>query len=249
MNPSASVEVRQALLSVSSGTLGTLSVDPHCLGYPFLSVVPYALDAQGTPLLQLADIAQHTHNSRADPRASLMIQQPNAEGDPQSAWRVTVLGKIAPVSDAALDEALARYVERVPKAREYEQTHSFTLYRLSVERVRYIGGFGKIFWLDGKDALRDPQGAGLAEAAPGAVEHMNKDHAASMVEMCQGVYDFKPEHAELISIDRAGMLVKTRAPDRLCHFSFGKEIDAEGIRPAVIGVMKRARSALSSPAA
>ncbi len=243
MSAAAADEIRQALLGTVSGTLGTISVDPSCAGYPFLSVVPFALDAHGQPIVQLAEIAQHTKNARADSRVSLLVRQPDMEGDPQSGWRVTLLGRLGPVAPQETEELMARLVERVPKAREYEATHAFALYRLDVQRIRFIGGFGKIHWLEGAAARRDPAGAGLSEAAPGAIAHMNRDHADSMVEMCRGLCGFHPARAEMIALDRAGMMVRSHAPDRLCYFSFGREIDAASLRPAVIGVLTRAREA------
>jgi putative heme iron utilization protein len=237
----AATDARRWLLETASGTLGTLSASSETSGYPFLSVVPFALDGVGRPLFQLADIAVHSRNLKADERASLLIQQPSLAGDPQSGWRITVLGKVRPVLLKEREEAFARFVERVPRAVEYEKTHGFALYRLEVERVRYIGGFGRICWIPGALMLRDPQGAGLAVSAPEAVEHMNHDHAESLREMCEGLYGFKPKNATMLRLDRTGFFVQAKDPDRLCHFTFGREIDADSIRPAVIGVLKKAR--------
>ncbi len=236
-------DVRRFLLENHTGVLGTVHADERQAGYPFLSVVPFALDAQGRPLLQLAGIAQHTRNVKADTRASLLVQEPGLEGDPQRGWRITLLGRIAPVEAAEQEEALARFAERVPAAIDYLKQHDFGLYRLTTERVRYIGGFGKIYWVNGDDTLRDGGGAGVKEAAGHAVEHMNSDHRQSMIEMCEGLYGFKPEAAQMTALDRAGFLVRTTGPERLLHFSFGKEIDGAGIRTEVISVLKRAKAA------
>jgi heme iron utilization protein len=239
-------DVRRWLLENSDGVLGTLSADAHSAGHPFLSVVPFALDERGQPLFQLADIAQHTRNALADARTSLLVREPAMTGDPQAGWRVTLLGSLQRVADPEREECFARFVERTPRAREYEATHGFALYRMSVERVRYIGGFGRICWIPGGDVLRSPRGAGaaevaFAEAAAGSVAHMNDDHAHSLVEMCQGLCGFSPESARMLQMDRTGFLVSAQKPDRLCYFSFGREIDAATIRPAVIGVLKKAR--------
>jgi hypothetical protein len=72
---------------------------------------------------------------------------------------------------------------------------------------------------------------------------MNEDHASSMVEMCRGSYGFSPTSAEMVSVDRAGFLVRTQDPDRLVHFSFRREIRADDLRLAVIEVLRRARVA------
>jgi putative heme iron utilization protein len=238
------LDVRRWLLESRVATFATLSVDARCAGHPFCSIVPYALDARGRPLVQIASIAAHTKNVQADPRASLFVHEgsSNAQVDPQAGWRITLVGRMARVPEAENAEALARLVEHVPRALEYEATHDFSLWRLDIEHVRCIAGFGRIAWVDAASVMRDPLGAGLAEAAPGAVAHMNADHADSMREMCKGLAGFTPTRAEAVAIDRTGMLVRCHEPDRLVHFSFGKEIDAAGLRGAVVDIVRRARA-------
>lgn len=252
---------RRWLLQTTSGTLCTLSSKMGLEGWPFGSVVPFALTSDGHPVVYIAKIAAHTANLRADPRASLFVAQPGLEGDPQKGWRITVMGWMeelvsadAPevraeyprvrLRDDELAEIHARYVERIPFAEDYASTHGFTYWRMSsIEKVRYIAGFGEICWLDGAEILREPGGAGIEAAAPGAIAHMNGDHPQNMIEMCQGLYGFSPARVEMTALDRAGFLVRTYGPDRTVHFSFGREIDAGQLRKAVIDVLVRARAA------
>jgi heme iron utilization protein len=236
-------DVRRWLLTSTSGALATISRTAGFEGWPFGSIVPYALDGAGRPLILIAQIAVHTQNAKADPRASLLVSQPDVAGDPQAGWRITVLGRLSPVPHVELEESAARYVERVPSAASYHQTHDFEYWRLSVDRVRSIGGFGKICWVDGAAATRDAGGGGLREAAAHVVAHMNDDHVENMREMCRGLYGFAPEQAAMTSVDRTGFFVRTQGPDRLVHFSFGREITGDDVRTAVIDVLKRARAA------
>jgi heme iron utilization protein len=252
---------RQWLLETVAGTLCTISSKGGLEGWPFGSVVPYALTGDGRPVIYIATIAAHTANLKADPRASLFVRQTDIEGDPQKGWRVAVMGRMeelvpedaaeprgswarARLTRAELDEVHARYVEKIPFAEDYRLTHGFSYWRMgTIEKVRYIGGFGKICWFPGEGVLRDPGAGGIAEAAPGAIAHMNEDHNGNMIEMCSGLYGFTPESAEMTALDRTGFFVRTRGPDRTVHFSFGREIDAGELRPAVIEVLKRARAA------
>lgn len=238
---------RRWLLESTSGTLSTISTTNGLEGWPFGSIVPYALDGQGRPILLTARIALHTKNAKADSRASLFVHQSNIEGDPQAGWRITVCGRMTPISEPSeLADANARYVEKVPSASSYFGTHDFEYWRLSVERVRYIGGFGKICWIDGKEVTRDPLGGGIDSAAAHIVEHMNTDHAENMREMCRGLYRFAPEEVKMTAVDRTGFFLSTHAPERLLHFSFHREVDAGGVREAVIEVLKRARKAVAA---
>lgn len=259
---------RQWLLDVADATLCTLSAKPELDGYPFGSVVPFALSADGTPFIYIARIAAHTAALKRDPRASLFVRQPGLEGDPQKGWRITVMGrmkKLVPenervddreadsverVSADTLVELHARYGERVRWAETYGGTHDFCYWRMShVEKVRYIAGFGKICWLDGEEVLRAPMSEGFAEAAPGALAHMNEDHVENMKEMCAGRYGVSPAHVEMVSLDRTGFQLQCSGPDRRLHFSFGREISADDIRRAVIEVLARAREASAQGAA
>lgn len=251
-------EARGRVLSRHAGTLCTLAAQSGIVGHPFGSVVPYALDPHGRPIVLLARIAAHTANLVADRRATLFVRDGDDDGDPQSTWRVGLIGRMVPLTspsrthkplpgaraldDEAMDDIHARYIARVPEAEDYEATHRFDYWLMDeVARGRYIAGFGRIRWIEGDAMLRDPGGEGIAEASPGAIEHMNEDHRANLVEMCHGLHGFSPADAEMIGLDRAGFSVRT--PERRVHFEFGREITAAELRPAVIEVLRRAREA------
>ena len=62
-------------------------------GFPFGSVMPYALDDHANPVFLISTMAMHTQNLLADPRSSLLVTQPDAGGDPLGASRVTLAGE------------------------------------------------------------------------------------------------------------------------------------------------------------
>jgi putative heme iron utilization protein len=84
--------LREFLAAGDSGVLSTISARHG--GYPFGSLTPYALTARGEPILLLSQLAEHTRNLHADPRASLFVQAAGAEDD-QDAMRVTLAYRIA----------------------------------------------------------------------------------------------------------------------------------------------------------
>lgn len=149
---------RHWLSTSTSGTLCTLSTAKDLDGFPFGSIVPYALDDKGRPLLLLAQIAEHARNAARDPRVSLFVAEQGRDGDPQAGWRINVAGLLTrlAVDDAVSADGLARYVARVPAASSYAATHDFFLWRLAPVRVRLIAGFGRIHWVDGADLLSQP---------------------------------------------------------------------------------------------
>jgi len=110
----------------------------------------YAVDADGAPLFLLSDLAEHTRNVRADPRASLLVQDSSALDDPLAGARATLLGTLE-VADA--DVAKERYLQRHPRATEFAALRDFHVWRLQVDEARYVNGFGDMGWLGG-DKLR-----------------------------------------------------------------------------------------------
>lgn len=61
-------------------------------GFPFGSVVAYAADAAGRPVLWLSDLAEHTRNPAADPRASLPADGRSDRGPDERAGRSLATG-------------------------------------------------------------------------------------------------------------------------------------------------------------
>jgi putative heme iron utilization protein len=87
--PSFSERARTLVYLGRIGSLSTLSRKQP--GFPFGSVMPNALDASGRPIFLISSMAMHTQNLQADARASLLVTQPDASGDPLGASRVTVM--------------------------------------------------------------------------------------------------------------------------------------------------------------
>lgn len=198
---------RSLLATARTGMLSTLGEG----GYPFGSVVAPAVDERGRPLLLLSDLAVHSRNLKADPRASLMVTEPG-DRDPLDLARVTVIGPVTEVSGAEGDAALATYQRAHPGGLGTD--HGFRIYRLDVTAVRFVGGFARMSWVDAAEytaAAPDP----LLPHVAGIVEHMNADHAAAMVLCCQ-VFGDRPDTtaAHMTGIDRYGFdMLATDAPD------------------------------------
>ena len=259
---------RQWLLSTSNATLCTRCSDEEMPDWPFGSLAPFALTETGAPIVLISEIAEHTRNLAKDPRVALFVQDPQAEGDPQASWRVTVMGKARRVrarstlrpehlaedaivlEDDAFKALHARYSARVPDAPRYFEAHRFGYWQIEPQRVRAIGGFGAIHWIEGDGILRDPQGGGIAEASARIVEHMNDDHETALLDMCAAASPglVRPEGAKIVGLDRAGCLVATRAPDGLRYLEFGQEIHAADARNVFVEMTRRARAAIAGAA-
>jgi putative heme iron utilization protein len=243
LEPSDAERGRTLLEAARTGTLATVSVDG---GFPFGSLVAYAVDDLGRPLLCLSDLAEHTRNLAGDPRASLMATTAGA-GDPLARARVTVLGLVVELRGGEREEALGVYRERFPDA-FYATFGDFRLYRLDVTSVRYVGGFGRMSWVSAEEhteAEPDP----LRPHVGGIVGHMNDDHADALVAYCR-VFGDRPgtERAEMVGVDRYGfaMLAYEAGSDdpTAVRIPWGRRVDTVGeVRAATIALLREVRGA------
>lgn len=141
----AAAAARALLAAESVGLLSTISV--RRVGTPYGSVTPYALSADGAPLLLLSGLAAHTHNLRADSRAGFFVGDHSAAADPQAGARLSLMGRAVPVPATNEPDARARYVARWPNATHTLGLGDFSFWRFEIEEARFIAGFGEIRWL------------------------------------------------------------------------------------------------------
>src|SRR5258708_32975424 len=90
-------EARRLLRAARSGCLATSAA-----GQPFASLVTPACMPDGSILLLLSQLAEHTRHLAADPRCSLTVSGVAASANPQTTPRVTVTGGAEVVAEPAL---------------------------------------------------------------------------------------------------------------------------------------------------
>ncbi len=225
-----------------TGTLATLS--RRHPGHPFASVMPYALDDAGRPLFLISSMAMHTQNLEADPRASLLVTQPDWTGDPLAAGRLTLMGEARRVPDADAASARDRYLARHERARYWADFEDFGLWRLEIADLYFVGGFAAMDWVTAADyaaARPDP----LADAAAGIVEHMNRDHADALVAYARHFGGEPADEATMVAVDRLGFKLRLRSGQRLssARIAFPREVTtaAQG-REVLIAMLQQARA-------
>jgi heme iron utilization protein len=176
-NESPARTARRLMRGAERATLATL-YRAGSNEWPYASLVLVAADCDGSPLLLISDLAEHTKNLKRNKRASLMFDATAGLADPLTGARVTVLGELAITDD---DRPWERYVARHPSAAAYEGFHDFHCYRMSVTRAHLVAGFGRIHWVEANELLSPADAAAaLEEAEPGILGHMNEDHAATV---------------------------------------------------------------------
>ena len=135
-------EARQLLRAHRYGALSTLSKKFD--GHPFGSITPYLSDHDGSLLILISALAEHTKNIQHDPRVSLITHN-QEDSHIQTQGRLTVVGTAALEPQREL--AGKRYLRYFPEAQTYYDMPDFQFYRIAPQALRYIGGFGDIHWV------------------------------------------------------------------------------------------------------
>ena len=226
---------------VSLGTIATLStVSLKQPGYPFGSLMPYAIDDRGQPLFLISNMAMHTQNLQADPRASLFVAQA-ADGDPLGTARATLVGDVLPVPEEEKDAARERYLSRYENSRSWVDFKDFGFYRLKPLDIYYVGGFGVMGWVTADDyrtAKVDP----LAEAAPGILSHMNADHVPAMILLARTHSNLEASEATMTAVDRLGFHLRLKTAEGMkgTRINFLREVQSADETRKVLVEMVRA---------
>jgi heme iron utilization protein len=221
--PTHAERARTLVANGNRGVLSTVALDPA--GYPFGSVATYAIDKAGRPIVFVSTMAEHTRNAAADARASLIVTEPFPEGsDPLAAGRVTLVGDLLEVQDDERQTVRDTYLAANPASSYYIDFGDFSFWRLEVRSVRYVG-----------------------EPAVGILEHMNADHADSLVLMARALGGRSDAtEAVMTAVDRYGfdVVVSGAAGRAALRFGFDEPVATPAaVRPAMIRLVERARRA------
>ena len=168
---------RSLLRRRRQGALATLMAEG---GGPYCSLVNVASDVDGAPILLISRLAVHTRNILADPRVSLMLDE-RAAGDPLEGARIMVAGEAQEVMGDALPGLRRRYLNAHPDAEGFVDFPDFGFFRVRIDGVHLVAGFGRIVDLAPERVLTDLTGCvPLLAAEPDIIAHMNAEHLDAM---------------------------------------------------------------------
>ena len=218
---------RKLLRAARVGTLAT-SAD----GQPYAALVTPATDADGSVLLLLSDLSEHTKHLRADPRCAIMVAGPAEGPNPQTAPRLSVSGR-AELADAALQPL---WLARHPYAAMYADFGDFALWRIVPHGALLVAGFARAHRLRAADLAPEPMAAAaVAAAAQGVMDHVNADHATALAELAG------PGAWRMVAVDVDGGDLSDGAICRRIAWP-APVVDAEGIRAALIACLQKIRA-------
>jgi len=230
-------EARGLMRRARSASLGTALRSRD--GWPYVSLVTVACDHDGSPLLLLSDLSDHSRNLTADPRGSLLFEAASGRTNPQTGPRVSVLGRI---EKSNVYRHRRRFLARHPSAILYAGFGDFFFYKMTVERAHYVAGFGRAHWIEADTLLT---GADVAEegtaSEPCILKHMNDEHAENITLCANRLLDRRGDGWTMIAIDPDGC--DLRRKNTLARLDFPHKIeDPNGLEAMLNALADSART-------
>lgn len=150
-------------------TLGTQLVGSN---RAYVSLAAVATDIDGSPLLLLSSLSDHTKNLAADPLVSILFDGSAGYANPQQGPRATVMGRVEKTGGADLERVRRRFLARHPGAALYADFADFAHFRVVVERIHWVGGFGRAAWIERTPLIGAATAAAFAAAEPALLERL-----------------------------------------------------------------------------
>lgn len=149
MDPARAQALRDLLQQQQVAALGTLHGSE-----PFVSMVPFALLADGSVAIHVSRLATHTRDMEQHAGVSLLVMAaPSPEVPPQALARATLQGEASPCPPDAPEYAEARgaYLARFPDSEPMFGFADFSLFLVRPRSVRFVGGFAQAWSITGAD--------------------------------------------------------------------------------------------------
>jgi hypothetical protein len=155
----------------------------------------------GSLLLLLSRLSEHTRHLVADPRCSIMVSGAPVSDNPQTTPRVTVTGVAEIIDDTALK---ARYLAVHPYASLYADFGDFATWRVTLGGGLLVGGFARANRLKAAELTPDADAvAAILAAEPGVLAHCNRDHADALAAIAGSAGDWRMVTADVDGFDLA----------------------------------------------
>ncbi|HKP57498.1 MAG TPA: DUF2470 domain-containing protein [Polyangiales bacterium] len=243
--PTHAERARTLIAGQSTGSLATIALEPA--GFPYASFVTFAL-AAGEPVFLISRLAEHTRNLLGDGRASLLAHE-SGNADPLANGRVTLIGRCRKLERSESAQERAAYLAVHPGAAYYVDFDDFAFWRMSVEAVRYIGGYGRMSWVSAND-LRAATADPLAPSAERILSHMNEDHADALRKYARAfTRGHDAERATMTAIDRHGFEMTVTTPGGIgpARIAFESPLtSAEDARAKLVALVRAAEAKLGA---
>ncbi|KAJ1976848.1 hypothetical protein H4R34_003817 [Dimargaris verticillata] len=135
---------RQLVTNQALGTLTTVMADStvHPAPVPFGTMEYFVDDSRGNLVLLISNLSVSAKNRSVHPTAAVAVRSPTSTAPAMTQPRVTLSGQLEPLTAEDASAERERYLQRHPDAQSWVGWSDFRFYRLQVQAVYYIGGFG-----------------------------------------------------------------------------------------------------------
>lgn len=198
-------EVRTLLQHSGRGMLSTFSQKFE--GYPSGSMVDFACDPNGYPILAISNLAVHTTDLLANPKCSLLVAR---DPDDRTDLIITMHGDAISVSENDRVTIRNEYLAKHPNA-FWVDFGDFQFMRIEPKVVRYVSGVATALLGSGEfsnDQFKAAKVDPISQFSNPVASHMNKDHAEDTKVIVQYSSSILVDFAHMLDVDSLGFNVK-----------------------------------------
>ncbi|XP_050115625.1 uncharacterized protein LOC126593568 [Malus sylvestris] len=206
-------EIRTLLDRSVRGTLSTFSQKHE--GHPSGSMVDFACDADGSPILAISSLAVHTKDLAINPECSLLVAK---DPEDRTDLVVTLHGDAIPVSEMDQPAIRTAYLAKHPNAFSVD-FGDFQFMRIEPKVVRYVSGVATALLGSGEFGSEEYKAAKVDPIAQfskpvanlktiASQSHMNRDHADDTKAIVQHSTSIPVDSAYMLDLDSLGFNVK-----------------------------------------
>ncbi|CAG9461792.1 unnamed protein product [Pedinophyceae sp. YPF-701] len=212
--PSPAVASRNLMEQAKFAQICTVMGEMHHrrAGYPFGTVVDFAVDGAGCPVFCLSPLGIHTRNILEDPRCSLVVQMPGWSGLANAS--VTLFGDVYQLPRELEDKAadLLAFKMTGKEAQGKWVSGGYLFFRMHhITDVYFVGGFGTQQWVDVAEYERASPDAVVANNLQRTLQSLNQQFGKALNKSLSESERSQPaDDAVIISIDRLGADVRVR---------------------------------------
>ncbi|GMP87156.1 hypothetical protein CsSME_00039658 [Camellia sinensis var. sinensis] len=213
-------------------------------GYPSGSMVDFACDAYGSPILAISSLAVHTKDLLANPKCSLLVAK---DPEDRTDLIITLHGDVVSVSENDREAIRTAYLARHPNA-FWVDFGDFQFVRIEPKVVRYVSGVATASLGSGefsKEEYRAAKVDQIYQFSKPIASHMNKDHAEDTKLIVQHSTSIPVDFAHMLDLDCLGFNVKAgRQGDTFkLRVPFPRSaVDRKDVKTLIVEMLQAAKS-------
>uniref|UniRef100_A0A2P2KQU9 Uncharacterized protein MANES_09G140900 n=1 Tax=Rhizophora mucronata TaxID=61149 RepID=A0A2P2KQU9_RHIMU len=235
-------EIKTVLNLSTRGMLSTFSQKYE--GYPSGSMVDFACDADGSPILAVSSLAVHTKDLLASPKCSLLVAR---DPEDRTDLVITLHGDALPVLEKDKAALRTAYLAKHPNA-FWVDFGDFQFMRIEPKVVRYVSGVATALLGSGEFSKEEYHAAKvdpIAQFSKPVASHMNRDHAEDTKLIVQHSTSIPVDSAYMLDVDSLGFNVKAAYQGNTYKLRIpfpGRAEERKDLKTLVVEMLEAARS-------